>query len=138
MCFTLSIHHESTAKCIILTWIRRIQVSSKHISDRPCWEFPSFALHIRTVLSPQKMANIAKALALRRDWASLSSCFLRKNTRKIHIEPENDDLEDDFLFQECILRLHLNLPRCDDSDQLCHTIDVRLQHPHSDELFDSL
>ena len=31
---------------------------------------------------------------------------------KINIEPENDDLEDDFPFQGCILRFHVNLEGC--------------------------
>ena len=31
---------------------------------------------------------------------------------KINIEPENDGLEDDFPFQGCILRFHVNLPGC--------------------------
>ena len=32
--------------------------------------------------------------------------------RKININPENDGLEDDFPFQGCILRFHVNLPGC--------------------------
>ena len=31
---------------------------------------------------------------------------------KINIEPENDDLEDNFPFQGCILRFHVNLEGC--------------------------
>ena len=38
--------------------------------------------------------------------------FWQSTPPKINIEPENDDLEDDFPFQGCILRFHVNLEGC--------------------------
>ena len=54
----------------------------------------------------------------------------KKNTPpKIHVEPENDGLEDDFpLKKGCILRFHVNLAGCKCWNQWDGILDRNLNH----------